>query len=415
MTTTTGKFRASNTVRIRAKMHEVNGVTGKRWYFSYNLRGRRVRSGRFEDREVAFFEMRKIEDQYEAKTPYQATTLTREQLDDAQGAFLTLNQNKVENTLGEIVTWYLTKGPRCEPITLTDAVDKFLGTLDERMKRKQTIVFYTRILRRLKKELGKNERGEPRQLTDLTTEDFRAYLSNPSWGTISQWHHRQVASRLYLWAMKQKPRYASENPLDPLPKMTKRGLSKVLDTPLVMTPDEARRWLKAAIPRRQIAFSVLSIFAGMRRQEIQLFARLPSNGWSDIDLDSERIGIPARIGKTGKRTIVMHKTLALWLRWLQKNGHTDFCAPNLNKALRAIKAEAFESDDEVMKRKIREPNIARHSYITYAVRLPGASFAHVAMNAGNTEQVIRGHYNDIDVTEKEALEFWSITPKSLKL
>ena len=415
MTTTSGKLRVSDTVRIRAKLREVPGATGSTWFFTYNLRGMRIKSPRFKDREVASFEMRKIVDQYEAKTPYQATTLTREQLDDAQGAFLTLKQNKVENTLGEIVTWYLTKGPRCEPITLADAVDKFLGTLDERMKRKQTIVFYTRILGRLKKELGKNERDEARQLTELTTEDFRVYLSNPSWGTISQWHHRQVASRLYLWAMKQKPRYASENPLDPLPKMTKRGLSKVLDTPLVMTPAEARLWLKAAIPRRQIAFSVLSIFAGMRRQEIQLFARLPKEGWGDIDLGSEKISIPARIGKTGKRTIVMHKTLVLWLKWLQKNGHTDFAGPNLNKALRAIKAEAFESDDEEVKKKTREPNIARHSYITYAVRLPGASFAHVAMNAGNTEQVIRGHYNDIDVTEKEASEFWSITPQSLKI
>jgi len=54
--------------------------------------------------------MRKTEDEYEAKTPFQVTTLfSRQELDDAQGAFLTLHETGGEN-LRRIVSWYVAKG-----------------------------------------------------------------------------------------------------------------------------------------------------------------------------------------------------------------------------------------------------------------------------------------------------------------
>jgi hypothetical protein len=398
------------TAQIRAKLHEVSGDRGKTWFFSYNLRGRRIRSTRYKDRDVAAFAMRKIVDQYEAQTPYQATTLTREQLDDAQGAFLTLRDNKVGKTLGEIVSWYVSKGPRCLPITLTEAADRFLRTLNSKDMRPRTIKFYNNHLTGLKKAFG------GRQLSELTTDDFRVYLNNPAWGIISQWHHRQVASMLYLWAMAEKPPLASENPLDPLPKMTKKSLRKVLHAPIVVAPTDVKAWLRAALQTPHLPFTILSFFAGMRRYEIEQFAKLPNGGWDQISFQAGSIDIPPGVGKTGKRVIVMHSTLVAWLKWLQKKGRTQFLAPNINKGLRAVKRQVFPpAADGTPNQHAKEGNLARHSYISYSLRLPGASFAQVAMNAGNTEQVIKEHYNDLQVTSKQAEEYWLLTPRTLRV
>jgi hypothetical protein len=410
------RVKADGSVRVRAKLHEVKGPRGKTWFFSYNLRGRRVRSGRFKDREKAAFEMRQIEDQYEAKTPYQATTLSRQELDDAQGAFLTLHENKVEKTLGEIVSWYVQKGPRCVPITVSEAVDKFLSTLkpisptQPTTMSPHTLKGYVIMFNNLKDAFG------PRQLVELTTDDFRKYLDRPEWGHISRWHHRQIASMLYRWAMAERPQLAMENPLEPIPKMTKMGLRAVLSSPEVLAPAQAKNWLLTAANTPHLPFTVLSFFAGMRRNEIHEFSAQPDGGWRHIDFRSGRIHVPFKVGKTDKRFIEMHPTLVAWLKWLSRHKRTVFVAPNINKGLRAIKREVFASAaGNANAKQPKTANIARHSYISYALRLPGASFAQVAMSAGNSEAVIKDHYNDVAVTPKQAAEFWSLTPRALKL
>ncbi|MGD1030093.1 MAG: hypothetical protein ABSA05_03040 [Opitutaceae bacterium] len=403
--------RLDGTVRIRAQLHEVNGRRGKTWFFSYNLRGRRIRSLRFKDREKALFEIRKLEDQYEAKTPYQATTLTREQLDDAQGAFLTLRDNRIGKTLGEIASWYVAKGPRCVPITIAEATKTFLSAINNNLLRTRTIKDYRLRLG----QLAKSSLG-PRQMSELTSEDFRKYLQKPSWGTISQWHQRQAANRLYRWAMTQTPPLATENPLETLPKMTKRGLRKVLRSPAVVTPADTKAWLRAAAESPHLPFIVLSFFAGMRRNEIEELAKLPQGGWEQINLGAANIRIPPTVGKEGKRLVTMGPMLIEWLKWLKRHKRTRFVAPNLNKGLRAIKRRIFPpSKDGTPHRLAKEGNLARHSYISYSLRLPGASFAAVAMNAGTSEEVIKDHYNDLQVTPNQAAQYWSLTPKTLNL
>lgn len=399
------RTKADGSVRIRAKLHEVKGRRGTTWFYSYNLRRKRVRSHRFKDRELALFEMRKTEDEYEAKTPFQVTTLSRQELDDAQGAFLTLRDNKVEKTLGEIVSWYVAKGPRVQPITVGKAVEKFMGTLNTVDTRPGTIRFYKHHFAEIL------ETFRDRQLAEVTTADYRTFLERRTWGKISRWHYRQVANRLYRWAMKEKPALAAENPVEPLPAMTKKGLRMALNAPAVISPEGAEAWLKAALGTPHLPFVVMSLFAGIRRTELQEFSKLPEGGWSRISFDAGNIDIPPTVGKKGKRVVNMHPTLVAWLQWLQKKGKIGFAARNLNKGLRAIKLTAKEDFNEVIP---TAANLARHSYISYSLRLPGASFAAVAMNSGNTEQVIRDHYMDLQVTTKQAQEFWALTPKALK-
>jgi hypothetical protein len=154
----------------------------------------------------------------------------------------------------------------------------------------------------------------------------------------------------------------------------------------------------------------------MRRTEIEEFAKLPQGGWPQISFDAGSIDIPPEVGKEGKRVINMHPTLVKWLRWLKRHKRIQFIAPNKNKSLRALKRLVFPpAGDGTPHRLAKAANLARHSYISYSLRLPGASFAAVAMNAGNTEQIIREYYNGLQVTSKQSHEYWSLTPDTLNL
>jgi len=72
--------------------------------------------------------MRKIEDEYEAQTPLQATTSLPPGTRRRPRSFLTLRKTTCKR-LGDIVSWYVSKGPRCVPTTIAEAADLFLSTL----------------------------------------------------------------------------------------------------------------------------------------------------------------------------------------------------------------------------------------------------------------------------------------------
>ena len=57
-------------------------------------------------------------------------------------------------------------------------------------------------------------------------------------------------------------------------------------------------------------------------------------------------------------------------------------------------------------------NLGRRTYISCRLALPGASFAAVANDVGNSEYLIRRHYYQ-KVTAAAAAEYFRITPDTL--
>jgi hypothetical protein len=385
------------TVNIRAKLHEHAGKRGKTWSFDYNLKGHRIRSPRYADKKVAEYEMEKVQSRYEIREAYQPTHLTREQIKDAEAAIVTLQTKYKIKTLTEAATWFVQHfRDASSSEKLATACDGYLTSVQGRRERTQGE--YRSHFKDLKAEFG------VRTLAELTTADFQEYLNKPAWGQITRWHRRQTASRLYRWAMALKPPLAFENPLDGIGKMRKRDLRSVLPAIAILEPDEAKKLLQSAVKTEFIAFAVLGMFAGMRREEIQRFAAQPGGGWEEINFNVGTIQIGPTIGKRGKRVIQINKTLKRWLDWVKKDGRMDFYPPNLNKGWHAVRIASLPTA------KLRRTNLSRHSFITYSLRMPKASYAQVARDAGTSEGTIREYYEDIQATAKMAATYWALTP-----
>lgn len=182
--------------------------------------------------------------------------------------------------------------------------------------------------------------------------------------------------------------------------------------PIEMEPDRdgiSNRSRRAFLPCMAIA-----AFAGLRSQEIQ---RLD---WQDIKLHDGvilvRDVVAGERNKTGKRTAPLLPNLRAWLEpFAKKSGRIwPFCHIHYYDAQRSIAETTVR--DELPALEWRH-NALRHSFISYRVQLLQNRHT-VAEEAGNTPNVIRKHYLEIElpngrlITKKEAVKWFSIFPDS---
>jgi integrase len=217
----------------------------------------------------------------------------------------------------------------------------------------------------------------------------------------------------------------------------------------IFTPAEMREILKCA-DERMVPLLVLGAFAGIRRAEIQ---RLD---WSDVHFDDGIVEIGAAKAKTASRRIVpMLPNLRKWLaRFRHVSGPVVTLnnvslemldiARRVNEARRATWALAKGIELEKLKlaerknRKLARPagaggkqkgkvppgaktaqtegwapfawknNALRHSFISYRVA-DIQNVAQVALEAGNSPQMIFQHYREL-VRPAAAKEWFAIEP-----
>lgn len=172
----------------------------------------------------------------------------------------------------------------------------------------------------------------------------------------------------------------------------------------VFTPGELVEILACA-DKRLIGFLALGAFAGIRHAEI---LRLD---WKDIRLEDGIIKIRAAKAKTAsRRTIPLLDNLRAWLA-----PHCKVSGPvcvyrnvasELTRLVRDINARRKERmvNGAFMWKK----NALRHSFISYRVAAI-QNVAQVALEAGNSPQMIFRHYREL-VTEQEAKVWFSIMP-----
>jgi integrase len=164
----------------------------------------------------------------------------------------------------------------------------------------------------------------------------------------------------------------------------------------IFTPEELRKLLAAASTRAATSIAIQA-FAGVRTAEL---FRLT---WKDIERRPGHIEIVAAKAKTAARRLIpISKSLAAWLAIAHRNGAERVWPVTLSKyhaeqALAASKAGLSW-----------KANALRHSFISYRLAQT-KDIAAVALEAGNSPQMIFAHYREL-CTEAEAVSWFSILP-----
>jgi len=164
----------------------------------------------------------------------------------------------------------------------------------------------------------------------------------------------------------------------------------------ILTPKEMTALLEHATPEIARCFA-LGAFAGLRSEEI---LRLE---WSDVTRRPGYIEIAADKAKTATRRLVpITDNLS---RWLIRGNSTDgLIWPN-------TKTKFFKTRLRLaLKAKVEwKPNALRHSFISY--RLAEIQDVNrVALEAGNSPQMIFRHYREL-ATPEQAKTWFAIVPE----
>jgi integrase len=250
---------------------------------------------------------------------------------------------------------------------------------------------------------------------DVSAEEIDQWLQSLGVGPLTRNHHRTAIVSLFRYA--QRKNYLPKGGMTEADSSdTAKIESKAIEA---YTPTEAF-FILNNIETRWKPYVAIGLFAGIRPQEVLNLQ------WEDIKID--HIEVRASDSKVGIRRIVPRvPALTSWLKTFRKRkgsiapvfkGGNMSRQQSLGRAMRAVVAlavkqaqnsKATKAQKELGSMKVIFDGL-RHSFISYRLAIV-KDFPQVAMEAGNSVEIIQRHYNK-RATEKEAKTFFGLTPKS---
>ncbi len=175
----------------------------------------------------------------------------------------------------------------------------------------------------------------------------------------------------------------------------------------IFSPSEMVSLLTLA-DSRLLPFLVIGAFAGLQSAEVE---RLD---WTKVNLQSGYITVDASIAKTNSRRLVpITPNLKVWLQKLRRTRGPVVEIANVPNAIQKLvdatrPARASEDEPEKEPTIPWRHNALRHSFYSYRLA-EVKNAAQVALEAGNSPQMIFKHYREL-VAEEQAKEWFAITP-----
>lgn len=265
------------------------------------------------------------------------------------------------------------------------------------------------VLRHYYQQLKRLAREFPdRSLNSIGPDEMAGYLMR--WPNASSrrsiW---QALNTFFQWATRIG--LIIENPV-------MRGMRKprpAIPVRHVLSVEETKALLRQAIENRTIVFWALSLFAGLRTQEVLRLGKMP-DPWRLVGLEVGVIDLREQSSKVWPRTVPILPVLAAWIDWSRTRNYPivpgDFIVRFRNDR-RIVLAQHYPPEFFAPKPRwvaaSSIANIGRRTYISCRLALPGASFATVANEVGNSEYNIRLHYFQ-KVSQEQAEAFFGLTP-----
>lgn len=339
------------------------------------------------------------------------TKLSPEQVAEAEVAFSRLGERY---TLDDAVSYFLNNfAEPAEHVSIEEAIASFIDAREkEGIKGRTLIQFYSTLGHRRSGERKKQaegfrqfaERKGAVHVHEISAELVEGWLRSlrgkdgVSTASRQTWNNRRAELHAFFeWAADKRRRWIAENPVSHVHRFEKRQIEK--GPPVVLSPKDASDLMeyvaryKGGILARYFA---LALFAGIRPEgELKSLARHRDRDRL-IDLEGEEIYLPAEIVKTGEPRMVKIQ-------------------PNLHKWLVSFPVEilpkSFDRDIKAIRKKFDlGHDVLRHTFLTAHVGAFG-SMAEAALEAGNSEAVIRKHYLNAKA-RRDGPRYWEIIPPS---
>ena len=249
------------------------------------------------------------------------------------------------------------------------------------------------------------------QLRAVTTGQLADYLRNQDVSSRSKNNARATIGAFFKFCKERGWLPRDHEGIELVPKFKEKPTDIT-----IYSPWEVTQFLNHSRPE-MVPFLAIGAFAGLRSAEIE---RLD---WSEVHLADKFIEIKAAKAKTASRRIVpITGNLAKWLKDHAKDEGRIVPFDNVNKQIGwlvedtnlALKeaAEKDGKDPEKAKKVKWKKNALRHSFISYRVA-ETQDVAKVALEAGNSPQIIFQHYREL-VQPKEAKAWFGIKPAPAK-
>ncbi|MFA6286888.1 MAG: site-specific integrase [Opitutaceae bacterium] len=377
---------------VLTRFQNRNGVIS--WRVDGRLHGVRIRKN-FKTREEAIAEKATQELkalQADAGLQSATTFLSEEQLREAETAFNRLKEKP--RSLSFYLDYALAnyREPQIQKL-LSEAVTAYTEAKDHEFAQDQISAPQ---LERIKRDLKRLQKHFPKlTVAELTAERLIGFfnLGKPSLKTYN--NRRGIVSTFLKFAFQRG--WISENPIAKVPHhriRRKRGAVATLSTAKAA---ELMAAVEALDGGRFVPFFALCLFAGVRPcvRTGEILRLKPE----DVNLETGFIFVSANVSKVREpRKVTIQPNLLAWLKAYPPTDERPIVPKNLQH-VRARLAKAHGLSHDIM----------RHTFISMFVA-KFRSIGEAAIQAGNSEAIIRKHYLDTK-SQTEAEEFFGIMPK----
>ena len=236
-----------------------------------------------------------------------------------------------------------------------------------------------------------------RDIGSLTAHEIETWLLERFPNPVSRNNNRRVLLNFFNVAKKKK--YVASNPVSEIGTAAEPSHEVG-----ILRPEQVANLLIHS-ETEILPYFALAVFAGIRPEELKKPAEVATKTsellWSDIKWKQGIIRIRAEVSKVGKaRNITIEPNLREWLHPFE-HLHGKVCTPSWLRLFRKTRRDAGI--------KNWPSDCLRHSFATYWLE-KYKDAPQLALQMGNSVDVILSHYHKVLDEPEDAARFWDIKP-----
>jgi len=384
----------NHTEFILSRFENRNGVIS--WRVGGFLHGIRIRKN-FKTREEAAAEKATLEIKaLHASSGLRsiATALKEEQVREAEALFQRVEgKSRPLSFYVDFALANFREPERQKP--LADAISDYVAAKEHEFSQKQISLPQLRRIKSDLKRLGEHVSGK--SVAEVSVSALIAYLEQRRLSLKTFNNQRGVLGTFFKYAFHRG--WVAENPVVKVPHYRIRHRLGAARTLNAVQAAKLMEYCETFEGGRWVPYFALCLFAGIRPSvpdgEI---ARLKPE---DVCLDAGIIHIPAEVSKVREpRKVTIQPNLAAWLRAYPLDEIPILVGVNFHRRRQRFNNRIPLTHD-----------VLRHTFISMFVA-KFRSMGEAALQAGNSEGIIRKHYLDLK-SPAEAEQFFSIMPKRI--